>query len=328
MKKQLVHSSSRAYSKGLTLIEMLVAMTIGMIVIISVVAMFSGATGASRTAEAQGRMNEDAHAALSILTQQIRMAGSNVKQPNYSAATPRNPVFDATTYILRGCEGKFTNISAAANVQSLTCTAGTSTLPDSIAVSYEADRYNTIPTPSTFLPTDCNGNQLPTVTASVTTVTTVPGATGTVTTSANFHIADNRFYVGTTTNVVAPSLFCQGNTATTAQPVVENIEDLQFVYGTAPAATLSGTVAGYLDANGVETNSDSTVGGTALAGLPSSAARWARVSTVRICVLARSEQPVATTYAQYLDCSGTLKTPTDLRLRKAYSTTVVLRNRK
>jgi type IV pilus assembly protein PilW len=324
MKKQLPHSSSRAYSKGLTLIEMLVAMTIGMIVIISVVAMFSGATGASRTAEAQGRMNEDANAALSILTQQIRMAGSNVKQPNYSAATPRNPVFDATTYILRGCEGKFTNIGAAADVKSLTCTAGTSTLPDSIAVSYEADRYNTIPTPTSFLPTDCNGNALTTVTASVTTIS----GTTTATTSANFHIADNRFFVGTTTNVVAPSLFCQGKAGTTAQPVVENIEDLQFVYGTAPAATLSGTVAGYLDANGVETNSDSTVGGTALSGLPSSAARWARVSTVRICVLARSEQPVATTYAQYLDCSGTLKTPTDLRLRKAYSTTVVLRNRK
>ena len=59
-------------------------------------------------------------------------------------------------------------------------------------------------------------------------------------------------------------------------------------------------------------------------------ARWAKVLTVRVCVIARSENQVVpdASSAQYLDCDGTLvTTPPDLRLRRAYSTTVVLRNR-
>ena len=52
---------------------------------------------------------------------------------------------------------------------------------------------------------------------------------------------------------------------------------------------------------------------------------------VRICVLVRSEARVApnSASAQYLNCDGkTELTPPDLRLRRAYTATVVLRNRR
>jgi hypothetical protein len=51
--------------------------------------------------------------------------------------------------------------------------------------------------------------------------------------------------------------------------------------------------------------------------------------TARICVVVRSEAPIAETVGtQYLDCSGNVATgPPDNRLRRTYSTTVVLRNR-
>ena len=53
--------------------------------------------------------------------------------------------------------------------------------------------------------------------------------------------------------------------------------------------------------------------------------------TVRICILVRSENPVApdANSAKYDDCLGNrnVNAP-DLRLRRAYSTTVVLRNRR
>ena len=58
--------------------------------------------------------------------------------------------------------------------------------------------------------------------------------------------------------------------------------------------------------------------------------RWAKVATVRVCLIVRSETPVAadTDSARYYDCTGTLvTTPPDLRLRRAYTTTIVLRNR-
>ena len=53
--------------------------------------------------------------------------------------------------------------------------------------------------------------------------------------------------------------------------------------------------------------------------------------TVRVCVVIRSEDALApdTASARYTQCDGTLNNaPPDLRLRKAYSTTVLLRNRK
>ncbi|NDP60779.1 MAG: prepilin-type N-terminal cleavage/methylation domain-containing protein, partial [Oxalobacteraceae bacterium] len=68
--------------KGFSLIELMISLTIGLIITVAAFSAFMGASGASKMAEAQGRMNEDAQAALSILTQQLRMAGNNPDQPN------------------------------------------------------------------------------------------------------------------------------------------------------------------------------------------------------------------------------------------------------
>jgi type IV pilus assembly protein PilW len=66
-----------------------------------------------------------------------------------------------------------------------------------------------------------------------------------------------------------------------------------------------------------------------LTGAAGSSTRWNAVKTVRICVVVRSENAIAdsSTSARYLDCNDTLvATPSDKRLRRAYSTTVVIRN--
>lgn len=324
-------SSGLRYIKGFSLIELMISMVIGLIIMVAAISAYMGASGASRVAEAQGRMNEDAQAALTILTQQLRMAGNNPDQANRVELSRRNPVYGATTYptgtfttsnfIIRGCDGKFSNITTAADLDNLTCVAGTSTLPDSIAINYEADKFNTAPTTG-GVPTDCLGNGLGTITA---TLPTVVGA-GTSTTAVTYTVADTRLYIGTSTAIVSPSLYCKGNGgASTPQPLVENIEDLQFTYGTVSTSTTAttATVAGYLTANQVITDAN-------LALLADDAARWGKVISVRVCVLVRSEGPVVSdsASARYLRCDGTLETtPPDLRLRRAYSTTVVLRNR-
>ncbi len=326
---------------GMSLVELMVSLTIGLILMVAVVSAYLGSSGAARIAEAQGRMNEDGQAALSVLVQQLRMAGNNPKQPNRTRAEPRNPVyiapgtstvanFTTTYYSLRGCEGKFSDIQTASSLDNLTCAGTASTDPDSIAVSYEADKFNTVPT-SGGTPTDCLGQSLPGYTATVVIAT---GPTTTATTGTTYYVADNRFFV-TTTTALSPSLYCKGNGGA-AQPLVENIEDVQFTYGTSPAGTSTTTVGGYLDAVGVETNSATDSTGATLAGLgalgaiPAKARQWGRVMTVRICVLVRSEGTVAAdaASARYTRCDGTVNTsPPDLRLRRAYSTTVVLRNR-
>ena len=319
-------------SKGFSLIELLISMTIGLVIVGAALAAYLGASGAGKVAEAQSRMNEDGQAALNILTQQLRMAGNNPNQVDRVGLSRQNPVYGTTTFTtspgtfttsffsIRGCDDRFSNITAttATNLDALTCAAGTSTLPDSIAVNYEADRYNTIPT-SAGLPTDCLGNAISIVTA------TFPITTPTSATSGTYTVADNRFFVGTSTAIVSPTLYCKGNGgAASAQPLVENIEDMQFTYGTVSTATTSttATVAGYLRADQV----------ASLATTPADdATRWGKVLSIRICVLVRSEAfsaPDAAS-ARYDDCQGNRNVAApDLRLRRAYSTTVVLRNRR
>ena len=93
--------------------------------------------------------------------------------------------------------------------------------------------------------------------------------------------------------------------------------------GGSVSATTTLTVAGYLTASGMATTADAAFNAL------SDADKWAKVATVRVCLIVRSENPVAPSSesAQYYNCSGTLTSAPDLRLRRAYTTTIVLRNR-
>ena len=205
---------------GLTLVELMISMAIGMIIVIAVVTAYISASRAARVAEATGRMNEDAQAALTILTQQLRMAGANPAQPDRNTTTLHNEL--ANPFSIRGCDDTFSNITTATSTAALTCP--TSTGNSSISVGYEANRFNTVPT-SSGTPTDCLGNSLPSVSRAVTSSLNV-AATATV------YEAENRYYIGTSTYIASPSLYCKGNSPNTnAQPLVENIEAMRITYG-------------------------------------------------------------------------------------------------
>ena len=341
MKRHRISCGSR-YNQGFSLIELMVSLVIGLIISVAAFSAYLGASKAARMAEAQGRMNEDAQAALTILSQQLRMAGNNPKQPNRISACPRNPVYSPTifpnlactasnvsvgtgTFMVKGCDGPFADPPnpSVSGIDTLSCKTTTSTLPDSIAVSYEADKYNTVPT-GLDKPTDCLGQSIKPMTFTFATGSTPVESTASSATT----VADNRFYIGTSTTILSPSLYCKGNGGPSSQPLVENIEDMQFTYGTVkpptpPNLVNTATVAGYLTAYDVLNDPNMTP-------LPSDAARWANVVTVRICVVVRSEIPVAidANSAKYRNCENALVSAPDLRLRRAYSTTVVLRNRR
>jgi type IV pilus assembly protein PilW len=339
------------FVRGFSLIELMVSLTIGLVIAIAAMSAYLGASGASKMTDVQSRMNEDAQAALTILSQQLRMAGNNPKRANrvdnttvYASSTMRNPVYyvyttptttasySGVTYVpatytlsdfyIRGCDGTFNTITTTTSIDGLVCpstaSTNTNTVPDSIAITYEADKFNTVPT-AAGLATNCLGSALDNITATLATF-----AGGTVTNAAvTYTVADNRFYIGTSSTIKSPSLYCKGS-GSAAQPLVENIENLQFQYGTinATATSTTATVAGYLSAYDV-------LNATGLSSLSGDAFRWKKVHTVRICVVVRSELPaVSDAYsARYIDCIGNTVNAPDLRLRRAYSTTVVLRNR-
>ncbi len=321
-------------SMGFSLIELMVSLAIGLIIVVAAMSAYLGAASSSRMSDAQSRMNEDAQAALNVLVQQIRMAGTNPVQANRLDVYGHNPVYNPTyvggsvtayangtttysvssgpsAFSIRGCDGTFSNITNTFTVPNLNSftNCGTSTLPDSIAISYEADRYNTAPSGNN--PTDCVGSSLPTITA------TFPVG------AASFSVADNRFYIANSSNI--PSLMCKGISSGT-QPLVENVEDMQLAYGTVSTTEVSNTatVAGYLTASEV-------IALAPTADTSGYSTAWGKVLSVRICIVVRSDRPVVSNAVSggYYKCDGTLDTSkTDLRLRRAYFTTVVLRNRR
>jgi type IV pilus assembly protein PilW len=308
---------------------LMVSLAIGLLIVTAAFSAYLGASGAGKAAESQGRMNEDAQAALTILVQQLRMAGNNPQQADRSDKAGRNPVyspypgvfiplpasFSLSAFSLRGCDGKFSNLAMAGSLDALTCAPGSNASPDSIAASYEADAFNSIAA------TDCLGAALSQINA-----TFVPPESS----NGPYFVSGNVFYIDTSTSIVSPSLYCKGNgIGSVAQPLVENIEDLQLSYGvvkstTAAADVSTAAIAGYLRA-------DEVISQSAMAALADDAERWSKVIAVRICVLVRSERPVVTdaVSARYLQCDGTMNTaPPDLRLRRAYYATVVMRNRR
>jgi len=201
--------------QGFSLVELMVSLTIGLLISIASFSAYLGAAGASKMAEAQGRMNEDAQAALIILTQQLRMAGSNPNQADRTDASRHNPLyqpyagatfsslptsFTLSSFSIRGCDGPFQDAITPSSLDQLVCGSELGQ-PDAVAVSYEADRFNTVATRGSNLPSDCLGHPLRPITASF-----ASGAT-----TAPYYIADNRFYIGASANNVAPSLYCKGN---------------------------------------------------------------------------------------------------------------------
>ena len=315
--------ASRRAMRGLSLVELMVSLVIGLILMVAVVSAYLGSASASRMAEAQGRMNEDGQAALAVISQHIRMAGNNPVQPNYPSTTyasQRNPAFGTGTIMLRGCDATFSDLTTQTDPAALTCPS-TATATDSFVVRYEADEFNTVKSaPASVVPTDCLGQNIPASTANVSRWNgTAPVASNMVTIPAvTYYVADNRFYIANVGSI--PNLYCLGNGSTSGQPLVENIEAMQVLYGTAAATGAVLDVRGYLTAANVE----------ALVTVPlNTSTRWSRVMTARVCVVVRSELPVAPdlSSAKYNDCTGTLQSATDLRLRRAFTTTVVLRNR-
>ena len=337
-----------SHLKGFSLIELMVSLTIGLIIAIAAFSAYLGSSSASKMAEAQGRMNEDAQAALSILTQQIRMAQNNPSQAGRTDNTRINPVYSFSSkaaspasspsltlplsppsmYSIRGCDGSFKNSPTTAGVNNLRC--DDDGLIGSVVINSEADIYNAGRTqPLSPDPTDCLGVPLKKI--NVTFTATTPPAV-----PYSYYVAENLFYLVSSPPPTASNspqgLYCQGNginsdgSISTAKLMVENIEDMQFQYGVVgpssfPADSQAPQVIGYVTAKKINDNINNSASSKA----------WEKVVSVQVCVLVRSEALVASNMASasYFKCDGTLNnTPPDLRLRRAYYATVTLRNRR
>ncbi|MBI3381240.1 MAG: PilW family protein [Aquabacterium sp.] len=307
------HRRTSLRQTGLTLVELLVAMVVGLSVIGASLAMYASSGSSSRSGSQIAQMSEDANAALSLLRTHVAMAGYS--RPIGTTSTGLTKLYSGQAIF--GCQNGLSSTSTSQAISKgavLTCEAGAPSANDTLIVLYEADTSNTIPTAANQ-GTDCLGNGVP-------LITTDP--------KGNYYLAENRFYLSAN-----GSLLCRGNgTATGApgvpQPVVDNIADFSVMYGVAEDNNSGGTaVPGtfakhYLTAGELGAQADTN---------------WNNVVSVRLCVVVQSEDNALDQITPYRDCHGNTVTPTswtplnaaqakpDLRSRRLFTSTVVLHNR-
>ena len=292
--------------KGFSLIELMISLTIGILLMASVLMIVVASSQSSRVSDAETAMNEDGMIALGLLQQQIRLAGYS---KNVTKAGVELQNFVGTS--IRGCDFPF--LDASKEFHELACgTSGDGGA--AIAVRYEADTLNTMPVGAVPSPSNC----------SISAITS--DTTSAITGGVAYALADNRYFVQISgTGSERPELSCRGATADATyeavQPLIENVEKLKLTYGiVATSDPADRQIVTYRSASELD---------TAYSG-ESTEARWKRVVSVKICLLMRSSDPArdgTDTGQSYKDCDGATQTATDGYLRRAFITTAALRNK-
>lgn len=296
--KRKKHSALRSRMHGLSLVEVMVSVVIGLVVVGAVLVSYiaSGKTSAQQAAYAE--MNENAQLGLSLLSRDLLLAGYAKPTGSFTTATtPPVTTFTRTSDGLGpavfGCNNGF----VSANTTGTVACATTAVMP-AIEIFYEAEIENTVPTTATpSVPSDCLGNGL----------TAVGGS----------YFAYNRYYLFTGASGRS-ELHCASRQGASGEPLVDNVEAMKFWYGHAGAASPNDRrVVRYVTAGNV------------------SRASFPAVIAVKVCLVIRSSEAVLDMELypdplkppKYLNCDLSEVTITDRFLRRAYFTTVTLRNR-
>jgi type IV pilus assembly protein PilW len=306
MMKAQIKFNQQGAQCGRTLIEVMIALTIGLVILIAITALFAANRQSYRTSDDKTRLDEEGRLALNLMAFHTRMSGygtllntratrlslvdSKLNVPtvttNFDFDDPDSPFRMPTSVALMGCANGFVTPGAGA----LACNGGVGN--DAFMVSYVFD--------PAAAAVDCLGAAV------------LPNAAGVA-------IVDNRFFIQNNPNTGFPELYCQGNGGTVAggnlvnppQPIAENVEQMVITYGISVPPNNGQSVNRMVRANQLLTADD-----------------WDRVVSSRICIVVRSANDnIATQAQQYTNCNNVLVNAPDRRLRQVFSTTVTMRRK-
>lgn len=291
-------TSIGATQSGVSLVELMVAMAIGLVVIGAVFTNYLNNSAGSRQTAALTQVTSDASLVLGILRNHIAIAGYG--EPTGSDATRMLTNFSGPAVL--GCDNGFTNVRDAELVACAEASA-TPAVGNALLIRYVSDA-DISPTaegarPDGSMaqgPTDCTGAAV------------LPAA-------GQPSIADNRFHASRIDGG-PPSLRCWGNGGASTAPLVENIESLRLHYGIGAPDIDNGKMlrpVRYVTATEVGPLSDKTA--------------WGSVMAVRVCVVVRSAEEVLPAATPYKDCDQNTVSAVDRRIYRAFTTTVLINNR-
>ncbi len=341
-----------AHQHGLTLVEVMIAITISLILLVGVMQIFTGSRQTYRVQDNMARLQENGRFAISFLTKDLRMAGYTGCA---SKSTTINNIASSTTASFTGggiAGFEYTALPVAlAATNTLTPSdvrAGTDIItikgaaPSGATLSGNMTAVNanvqllTASVASMFSAgdilfiSDC-GN------ADIFAATNVSSGSGTTTiahssamnTSNNLsrpyrtdaeimRMESSAYYIGTdAANNNAPTLYRRRlvGTAMVTEPLVEGVENMQILYGEDTDADFTVTPSVPGDGAANRYLPATTVGD------------MRRVVSVRMNLLLRTAEDNLANLPQVYNFNGASVPATDRRLRRVFSTTIKVRNK-
>lgn len=296
-------SGGRYFNSGLSLIELLVGLAIGMVLAIVGSTIYLYSKNSYNAATETSQMEENGRFALNLLSKYIQSAG--FVMVDGASNLPQGPIDNKLT----GCDLGFVNPTTPASLADLACRTATPAgeLPSaSIALFAETDAYSL--SGATYQGFDCVGMSAIPITLT----------TGTVVNEVRSYFVVTRTNVQTPTGTVPMGqLTCvsdrtpaAGAASFQSQPLIPGVEQLAFTYLLPSAA----------DPNTAQNASTATA--------VTAASQWAAVLAVDVCVLTKSIQPGGNdTGTTYTDCYGNAIAAATGESYRTFRTTVRLRNR-
>lgn len=310
--------------RGMTLVELMVAMLLGLLLAGAALSTFLASSQLARSMRGAATVSDGGQTFTSYIAQQIRAAGhldlmekdgqwsvlgkSDGQVGGDSSLLSLDPDTAANypgLFAIKGCSGAF---KAPANLLDFECGPVDNTAPASLSVAYQvlaspegwvAPSLSDSFSKSRGFQTDCGGRGTRTAQS--------PSA------SPQGDVVVNRFYL----DAANKRLMCIGNgDPTTPVQVAADIEQFQVLYATSQASSTASTaVAQFVHASSI----NPMING------------WSSVVAVQVCILAVGEPGSlaagsSNTNVFNVDCAGNPATVSDGRVRRAHRTTINLRS--
>ena len=360
--------------QGVTLIEMMISLTIGLIIIAGIGYIFLGSRQGFRSQDALSRMQEGARTAFEIMDKDIRMAGFTGCPPNPAASGDINILSSANEWdknligqpligydktsgawsafpagvtgvvgnVLRGDaltvlradnSQEFIASSHDTGTSQITLTASHDINQGAILIAAKADCSRTVvfqkSNTCTITSGSCGDAIVQHGSSSATATYALGSPAGAIDSfdagSRIYRLSAVTYYIRANTDG-EPALYRQalgtttGSPSNTAEELIEGVQDMQLLYG-------------------IDTNADRAVDSYVTADTLTTSANWLTVLGIRVSLLMVSrqdEQGITTEPQQYsldmngdgdVDDTGETVTPSDRLLRKAFTTTIAVKNR-
>jgi len=281
---------NRSAQHGMTLVEIMIAMTLSLVIISGVGTVYMSSKRTYENRSQLSEMEDSARVALEMLTKNLEHAGyaSAQKLPigsYFYVSGDSNPVAVA-------CGGGF-NLKDVTDLTPRPTRDALNKYGDSISIRFVGDSTLYTDAANGTLANGCWAGAAPSVQA-----TLIYNA---------FHVDDDGSTKDSLGNYI-PILYAVGSTVNNRQPVVNGIENIQFMYGIDTDG--NGSADQYLNATDV-----------------SAAAAWRQVVSIKVALLARSLEPVLpTATAQDYTLLDVKTSYNDRYQRAVFSTVIQLRN--